>query len=181
MEIAELRGETLTYIDVDTETDRILLTTASGRTILIHHNQDCCESVRIEDTEGNFHELIGRVITEASEHTQTGEYGEYEHSESWTKTQLTFRAGASTVISRWIGESNGYYSETVDIEDLSQIPAFRRAGMALDRFSVQPNGDGNWAIHGEETGETQYRNMCKEDADRICRELNQKSRLPPRP
>jgi hypothetical protein len=94
-----------------------MLTTASGRKIWIHHDQDCCESVRIEDTQGNWHELIGKVIVEASEDVRSSGP---RCSESWTRTTLTFRVDGATVISRWIGESNGYYSESVDIEELTK-------------------------------------------------------------
>ena len=116
IEIEQLVGETLTYVDTDENNDEIMLTTASGKIIKIFHEQDCCESVHIEDTEGNWHELIGKVIVEATnESTSEGEPPN-EYSESWTRTTLTFKVDDATVISRWIGESNGYYSESVDIE-----------------------------------------------------------------
>ncbi len=56
MDISELKGEVLTHID-DCE-DQILLTTKSGKKICIYHDQHCCETVRIVDTEGDLHSLI---------------------------------------------------------------------------------------------------------------------------
>ena len=113
-----LVGEVLTHIDIDESSDRILLTTQSGRQILIHHEQDCCESVSIEDTEGNWHSLLGKPLAEVSE-----EYGQIgnppEYADSWTRTELTFKVDGATVINRWIGESNGYYSETIDLVDIT--------------------------------------------------------------
>lgn len=116
MSLSSLVGETLTYIDVDNDNNEIMLTTSSGRTIRIFHYQDCCESVRIVDTEGNWHDLIGKVLVEAT-HDETGEGDDWGHE---TKTTLTFRVDGATVISRWVGESNGYYSESVDIEELTK-------------------------------------------------------------
>ena len=113
--LGELAGETLTYIDVDPENDVILLTTESGRMIKIYHEQDCCESVRIEDTQGDWHNLIGKVIVTAyaDEYESEVEYG------SRTETTLTFCVDDATVINRWVGESNGYYSESVHIEEIA--------------------------------------------------------------
>ena len=57
--ITDLIGETLTHIDVDDDGYQILLTTKSGRQLLIDHQQDCCEHVRINDTEGRWVDIIG--------------------------------------------------------------------------------------------------------------------------
>lgn len=118
-EIVSLVGEVLTHIDTDEKNEQIMLTTASGRVIKIYHDQDCCEQVQIETTEGDWHSLIGKVIIEAErEEIKEGE-PEPECAESWTRTNFTFRVDDATVISRWIGESNGYYSESVDIHEVT--------------------------------------------------------------
>lgn len=114
-DIKSLIGETLSYID-DCG-DQIVLTTVSGRKIRIYHEQECCESVRVEDTEGNWQELIGKVIIDIDEDIESGELGVYEY---YTKTNLTFKVDGATVISKWIGESNGYYSESVDFAELTK-------------------------------------------------------------
>jgi len=112
----ELVGEVLEAIDIDTEEDQILLTTQSGRQFLIHHYQDCCEKVVIVGQDGSFHRLIGKPIVEAREIAidTTG----HDDSESQTTTTLVFRVDNETVISRWVGDSNGYYSESVDISEI---------------------------------------------------------------
>lgn len=112
--VNELIGETLTHIDVDESGDQIRMETASGKVITLYHCQDCCESVRIEDTQGNWHDLIGKVIVEANK--REGNFGKPYAAESWMRTEFTFKVDDATVISRWIGESNGYYSESVDIK-----------------------------------------------------------------
>lgn len=114
--ISELVGETLAFCDEDPSDDKILLTTVSGRKFLFYHSQDCCETVQIESTEGEWRTLIGKVI-EVAEHSEEDASESYE---SGTKTTLTFKVDGATVISRWVGSSNGYYSESVDIEELTQ-------------------------------------------------------------
>lgn len=119
IELNSLVGETLTHIDVDETKNEIMLTTTSNKRIRIYHDQDCCESVRIEDTEGNWHDLIGKVIIEASEDVRPAGDPPPKSPDSWTRTDLRFRVDGATVICRWIGESNGYYSESVHIKDIT--------------------------------------------------------------
>ena len=79
-------------------------------------SQDCCENVSIQDTEGEWHTIIGKVIIEADEEI-------IESNTSWgsrTDTKLKFRVDDATVISKWVGESNGYYSESVDIAEVAR-------------------------------------------------------------
>jgi hypothetical protein len=114
--IESLVGETLTYIDIDDDEGKIMLTTESGRQFMIHHYQDCCEVVRMESTEGDWDALIGKVIEIATHEEEEGP--ERQYSDHVTETTLTFKVDGATIISRWIGESNGYYSESVDIEEL---------------------------------------------------------------
>jgi hypothetical protein len=111
-----LVGEVLDAVDIDREKDQILLTTRSGRQFLIHHEQDCCETVEIVGQDGCFIRLVGKPIVEAREiaidTTKDDSYG------TETTTTLIFRVDGETVISRWVGDSNGYYSDSVDIAEL---------------------------------------------------------------
>ncbi len=117
IEIKSIVGETLSLVDVDSSNHEIMLTTESGRVIRIYHSQDCCETVVIVGTDGAWKEIIGKVIVEASHDEESG--GCDDVAESWTKTNLVFRVNDATVISRWLGTSNGYYSECVDIEEVT--------------------------------------------------------------
>lgn len=117
--LASVVGEVLAYVDTDEKGEWIRLTTQSGRVIEIYHNQDCCEHVRIESTEGSWLDLIGKVVVEASG-TYVESKGDGFYQYDCTKTKLVFRVDDATVISRWIGESNGYYSESVDFAEITQ-------------------------------------------------------------
>lgn len=121
MEPSVLVGETLKYIDIVGEVE-ILLTTESGRVFRFYHEQDCCESVCIEDTHGEWKTLIGKTLLEVSEDVfpNGGPPPNEDYNESWTRTILRFRVDGGTVISRWIGTSNGYYSESVDFSEITK-------------------------------------------------------------
>jgi hypothetical protein len=117
VEFSDLVGEVLDAVDIDREENQILLTTRSGRKFLVYHEQDCCETVAIHWQDGSFDKLIGKPIVEARDFAvDTGE-SESDY-DSQTTTTLVFRVDDQTVISRWIGDSNGYYSESVDIAEL---------------------------------------------------------------
>jgi hypothetical protein len=116
VEFSALVGEVLDAVDIDREKDQILLTTRSGRNFLVYHKQNCCETVAISGQDGSFDKLIGKPIVEARDITV--DTSEEAAGSSQTTTILVFRVDDQTVISRWIGDSNGYYSESVDIEEL---------------------------------------------------------------
>jgi len=87
--------------------------------LILHHEQDCCESVGVEDFEGDSSDLVGQVLLYAEEvvngkgELETG--GEPEYSESLTWTFYKFRTTSGDLWVRWLGESNGYYSERVTV------------------------------------------------------------------
>ncbi len=120
LDIAELVGETLTHIDVDDDSRSVLLTTASGRQLLIDHQQDCCEEVRLMDMDGNWVDLIGKPILWATEDVDHNGDPEPEIPACWTWTHLTFKVDDATVVSKWLGESNGYYSEEIRLSEVKQ-------------------------------------------------------------
>ncbi len=142
LEINELLGKTLLYIRVDNELDEILFTCNDGVQYKMFHEEDCCESVCIEDINGDIQDLIGSPILKAEEvnnekfvnnfensfKLQEGQNPDYEwnyknefgeskpESYTWTFYKLATIKGYVDIC--WFGHSNGYYSESVDFVKL---------------------------------------------------------------
>lgn len=97
--------------------------TASGRKFVMRHEQDCSESVTVDSTKGDVSRSIGETVIDATEHSNRGdEEGAEprldEWHDSWTWTYYTIRTQSETIVIRWYGTSNGYYSERVDFYEV---------------------------------------------------------------
>ena len=105
-----LKGKTLVSLkDVGNE---LIFETTDGETYRMYHEQDCCESVCLEDVTGDLQDLVGSEILIAEEVNGEGP-ADFEASESCTWTFYKFATRKGYVDLRWLGESNGYYSESV--------------------------------------------------------------------
>ena len=89
--------------------DEIIFRTVDGDEYIMHHHQDCCEDVHIEEIHGDIDDIVGTPILFAEETSKSGdsEWGDY----TWTFYKLATVKGHVTI--RWYGESNGYYSTEV--------------------------------------------------------------------
>lgn len=113
VEFASLIGKTLIAIKLHGDNDKIDFCT-DIETYRMEHHQDCCEGVQIEEIIGNLDDLIGSPIYEAEEssNSEGPKPNEYSESFTWTFYKLATIKGCVTI--RWLGESNGYYSEDVN-------------------------------------------------------------------
>lgn len=112
--VADLLGKTIVDI-TNNDNEELIFKTEDGKTYKMHHHQDCCEYVRVEDIAGNLANLIGTPIIMAEAVSQEDENA----SESGTWTFYKFATILGYVTIRWYGESNGYYSEDVDFYEVS--------------------------------------------------------------
>ena len=112
--MAQMLGKTFVQVTGSVDSDEMLFETAQGERFLFAHMQDCCETVRINDITGVLEDLVGEPLLIAEEVSGATEPDE-EHYESYTYTFYKFATRKGYVDVRWLGESNGYYSESVDL------------------------------------------------------------------
>ena len=109
VDVSEMLGKTFSRVIADDETvtfenDEVRYT--------LYHDQDCCESVVVEEIIGDIDDLEGWPLLIAREDHDAD--GEELNEESYTWTFYNFATFKGYVTIRFLGTSNGYYSEDVD-------------------------------------------------------------------
>ena len=125
-EISQLIGKVFTkvcrnYNDLQHKDE---LSFHGERSYRFYHDQDCCEEVLINDICGDLSDLENSPILQAEEvsnyETEDKPDGHCPgSSDSFTWTFYKFSTIKGSVTVRWLGESNGYYSESVDFEEIA--------------------------------------------------------------
>jgi len=119
-----LHGRTLKSVTVNAGKDRVLFVCEDGEAFVAYHMQACCEEVGIHDILGDVSSLIGSRITRTVENESSNDWPEdvpdsreedaedFYYSFTWTTHRIETASG-SVVTFRWLGKSNGAYSESV--------------------------------------------------------------------
>ena len=125
MKFQELLGMTFAKVTGEVDGNEINFHSIDGRHFRLNHYRDCCESVYIESIVGDLNDLIGAPLLQAEEVESKSELdpdgnelpaNDYDDSFTWTFYKLATSKGYVTI--RWYGSSNGYYSESVDFEEV---------------------------------------------------------------
>lgn len=112
--ISEMIGQTFVSVE-NRDDEKLIFSLANGTQYIFEHFQDCCEQVSIEEVVGDLSDLVGSPLVEAEEvdgYTGPSPGG---CAESYTWTFYKFGTAKGHVTVRWLGESNGYYGEGVDL------------------------------------------------------------------
>lgn len=107
----------IVFTSVEADADEMRFKCDEGIFTFLHY-QDCCEGVEINDIAGDLQDLVGEplLIAEESQGETPADYKfEYE-PESYTWTFYKFATRKGYVDVRWLGTSNGFYSERVSLE-----------------------------------------------------------------
>ena len=113
-ELSEMIGVTMTSVAGNKGSERMVFYADDGRRFVFYHSQSCCENVDIEDVCGDIDDLIGSPIMLAEE--VSNEDAPVLDRESYTWTFYRFGTAKGSVTVRWLGTSNGYYSESVSFD-----------------------------------------------------------------
>lgn len=116
-----MRGLTMASVEVDQTKESMLFTSTCGRQFLFRHDQDCCERVAIDDIAGDLPDLVGYTLLVSEEVSSLDGFVDtvhdsYDDSHTWTFYKFATVKGYVTV--KWLGESNGYYSESVSMYEV---------------------------------------------------------------
>jgi hypothetical protein len=111
--LEEMLGKTIVEIK-GTKHDKQMLFITENECFKFWHEQQCCESVTVEDITGDLSDLIGEplLMAESVSKHEIVETEWEDRSRKWTFYKFATRKGYVDI--RWVGESNGYYSEEVD-------------------------------------------------------------------
>ena len=112
-----LVGKTIIRTQGSRHDDEFVIETECGLVFKFFHYQDCCESVYIEDIIGDLDDLMGIPVVMAEEvyNADTPDDTEKETYDSFTWTFYRIATQKGLVVLRFLGESNGYYSESVTV------------------------------------------------------------------
>mgnify|MGYP001421956517 CR=1 FL=1 len=120
MDISELVGKTLAKIEINKskeEDDYIIFCCEDSTKYKMYHKLECSEGVWIDDINGEIEDLIGTAILMATESSNSSDDNAHE-SVTWTFYKIATVKGYVDI--KWYGESNGYYSESVDFEKIEE-------------------------------------------------------------
>ena len=114
--MAQMLGKTFVQVTGAVGNFDLLFETANGERFMFSHQQDCCERVDINDIVGDLQDLVGEplLLAEEVQGETPVDFNERDYeSVTWTFYKFATRKGWVDV--RWLGESNGYYGEGVDL------------------------------------------------------------------
>lgn len=116
MEFSEIIGFVFTDIAYINDEETLVFTRDTGQRYKMCHEQDCCEHVYLAEVIGDLSDLLNSPILMAEEST-----AEDPNVESGTWTFYKIATLKGFVDLRWIGESNGYYSESVFFGEIETL------------------------------------------------------------
>lgn len=127
MGLEKLIGKTIVKIvGLKVESEQIDLLCSDGTYAVFYHDQDCCENVTLNDIVGDIEDLLNSPLVRAEERASNNhDDTDADTSQTWTFYELATNKGSVTI--RWLGESNGFYSEGVTFvlnPDFGKKPSF---------------------------------------------------------
>lgn len=107
-------GAVITEVKGDVGSEKLQLLAEDGRQFVFFHSQSCCETVEVADIVGDPSDLLNAPILSAESVSSDAAPDLSHEHESYTWTFYKFQTTKGAVTVRWLGYSNGYYSEEVE-------------------------------------------------------------------
>jgi hypothetical protein len=102
-------------VGLEVGSQEVIFYMGNGEVFRMYHQSDCCESVEIADIEGDPNvDWHAAYVGRAEESSNPATPAEVSESGTWTFYRLDTSRG--NIVIRWLGQSNGYYSEAVTFE-----------------------------------------------------------------
>jgi hypothetical protein len=123
-DFSELKGRQIVLVSgLEVDSEEVAFVCADGSRWRMFHSQDCCESVSIAEVIGDPSDAIGLVVDAREETSEADPAGyvnndDWRESFTWTFFVLQTERGALTI--RWLGQSNGWYSERAEFQRIDQ-------------------------------------------------------------
>ena len=99
---------------LEQDSEEVNIIFEDGSSLYQYHESDCCESVAVHQVDGNPSAHIGATAIDLIEKCRAASRDEVDESGTWTF--YTLKTSKGYLDWRWLGESNGYYSEHVTSE-----------------------------------------------------------------
>ena len=116
--ISDLIGKRIVSVHgLDAGSERVTIDCDDGSKYSMFHQQDCCESVWLEDVCGDVNDLVDALVIDArSENNADSAFPEGMVLECGEWTFYIIQTDKGCVTLRWLGDSNGYYSTDARFE-----------------------------------------------------------------
>jgi len=114
--LEQMLGAVFESVSGQVNSEEIIFQTVAGERWVFAHDQDCCETVTVNDITGDLTDLVGSPLLLAEEFSGSipADHDDADY-DSYTYTYYRFATQRGRVTVRWLGTSNGYYSESVDL------------------------------------------------------------------
>lgn len=93
--------------------DSLVFITDDNFNYVFKHEQDCCETVRLKEIDGDLSDIYDQTVISIEEVSNENKIeGDYDcYSDSYTYTYYKIKTNKGDITFSWYGESNGYYTE----------------------------------------------------------------------
>lgn len=134
--LQQLVGKTIVETKGAKQDSEFVIKTECGLVFEFYHEQDCCEGFWLEEIIGDLDDLLAGPVIMAEEVSNADDpidtQAQYYDSHTWTFYRIATQKGL--VVLRFLGESNGYYSESATVRSWKEAKVNPSDFMGIPRY-----------------------------------------------